>query len=345
MLEKIILKINKIILLGCFLLGCFFLGFFLWGQKQNQGQEWSPFLLGKAMKLSSEHSYYQSQLQEIKPSKNKKEQSKIRLTSFKDMNHQPVQLRVAFLPGIIELEEGSAYREGKLREMAQQLKSQKPDFSIFLGGLMDFSGKSKPDLNELEKLKSFLDANFGKYFIVFGEEDLTCGDPCLDAWQEVFFGIADIKNGKPRKPFYDFKNADLTFGLISSFYPQKEAMDDRQLQWLTSLIDARSEVGDSLVLVSNSLGRGFQEDFKDDCLGMKCDFFSQLSNKKNQLVIGDFSGKLIYKELAGVGFIGSVKKDPFSKQEREFLIVDFSKESYLPKAISLETGKSRVIKK
>ena len=194
-------------------------------------------------------------------------------------------------------------------ETWEQAAKKNADFVIFTG---DIITASAPTLAEnrvrITKTKELLDQYFPstKYYLDFAHHDLECGDPCVDLWNEIFFG-KEYQPGETRKLYYSFDYANTHFVLLSSDYPLKRSVDQAQLEWLDQDLEQTNKK--YKIVVSHVPPITFFEESKAICHDMSCSEpnRTQLMNilKKHQvdLVLSGHEEAFALKFEEGINFV------------------------------------------
>lgn len=213
--------------------------------------------------------------------------------------------------------------------MLDQIKKQNTTMVLFTGDLITNTLPSAQEVrNRVTNLKALIDQYLkSKYFIVFGKHDIECGQVCIDAWQEIFFG-KKYEVSEVRKLYYSFDFGMTHFVILSSEHPLKHSIDDEQLSWLEADL-AKNQKPNKIVFSHVPPVTFFQESARE-CHDMSCSSVQRdklmniLKKYKVDAVVSGHEHTFDHKIVDGIDFIlsgdtgngdrhkGTIKKEMFS---------------------------------
>lgn len=213
-----------------------------------------------------------------------------------------------------------------LEKMLATSAKLSPDFALFTGDLITMTDVSTKKLTALKKL---IDSYYQKYYIAFGKHDVECGEPCVLAWQKIFFHQQSLQQS-PQNLYHSFDHENVHFVLLSSDYPLKHGVDDAQLIWLEE--DLAHTEKDHIIVISHVPPVNFYEESTEECHDMTCDETRRarlqniFSTYDVDMVISGHEHTFAHKIVADTdyviaGNVGNGKRHDESLWQNSFLLI------------------------
>jgi hypothetical protein len=185
-----------------------------------------------------------------------------------------------------------------------QAKTLNPDFAVFNGDIITATGDNNRAL--IQNVKSLIESNFDRYFLVLDKHDYECGEPCIDLWFDIFWN-KKIRDGEQRKLYYSFDYKNTHFAVLSTSYPIKYSVDDLQLDWLAN--DLQKTDKENIIVLAHVPMINFYKESKEECHDMSCSepnrtrLVSILENNKVDLVLLGHEATFDHKEKNGIDYV------------------------------------------
>ncbi|MEN8252243.1 MAG: metallophosphoesterase [Patescibacteria group bacterium] len=236
-----------------------------------------------------------------------------------------------------------------LEHIIAKSKTFKPDFALFTGDILvsDF-----PDKPRLQNVKNLIEKYYDDYYTVIGKHDIECGLKCIDAWQEVFYDINYEKEDE-RILYHSFDYENTHFVLLSSEYPIKHSVDNKQLAWLDE--DLANTDKDHIIVASHVPPVNFFKKSAKECHDMTCSepqrtkLINILKKHRVDLVISGHEHVFDHKIVDGIDFIlagnsGNGKRYKNSTWEDSFSLINVSQYGINLRALGADGHLIREIK-
>ncbi len=222
--------------------------------------------------------------------------------------------------------------------MLAKAASYKPNFALFTGDLL---ASDSPDKSRLHNVKKIIEKYYTTYYIAIGKHDIECGIKCIDAWNEVFYDKKHI-SGEKRILYHSFDYENTHFVLISSEYPIKHSIDDKQLTWLDN--DLTNTDKEHIIVASHVPPVNFFKESAKACHDMSCSepqrtkLINILKKHHVDLVLSGHEHVFDHKIIDGIDFViagnnGNGKRYKDSTWEDSFSQIHVSDKHITLKAI------------
>ena len=204
----------------------------------------------------------------------------------------------------------------ELAEVMKKSKTYNPDFALFTGDIITASGANDAEnRSRIENAVNVIQEQFNNYYIVFGKHDIECGTKCVEFWNEVLFD-KKASEGESQTLFHSFDYLNTHFVLLSTNYPDKHSIDEKQLTWLEE--DLSGNTKKNTIVVQHVPPVTFFSKSAKQCHDMSCSGDVQrklldiFKKHKVDLVISGHEHAFDHKIVDGTHFVlsGSCGKSP-----------------------------------
>jgi len=216
--------------------------------------------------------------------------------------------------------------------------SFKPAFALFTGDLL---ASDSPDKIRLSRVKKLIEKYYDVFYISIGKHDVECGAKCVDAWNKVFYN-KDPVTGEERILYHSFDYENTHFVLLSSDFPLKHSIDDKQLKWLDE--DLSNTDMDHIIVAVHVPPVNFFKKSAKECHDMSCSepqrtkLMNILKKYHVDLVLSGHEHVFDHKVVDGINFVlagnsGNGKRYKDSTWEDSFSLINVSKNHITLKGI------------
>ncbi|MBD3238514.1 MAG: hypothetical protein GF332_02655 [Candidatus Moranbacteria bacterium] len=224
-----------------------------------------------------------------------------------DFTAKPLNTTPVFKFVVIGDSESYKTATGYNKELPNVLKvasEQNPDFAVFTGDIITAVDKVS-NKTRILNLKHLIDSYFEKYYLVIDKHDIECGLTCVDLWHQIFWNKTFTAN-QERILYYSFDYENTHFVILSTSYPIKYSLDQKQLDWLERDLAANQKP--NTIVFQHVPPVTFFEESAEDCHDLSCSEKAQkrlldlLQRFKVDLVIAGHEHSFEYQEKYGIDF-------------------------------------------
>lgn len=276
---KLIKKINALFLGILFSAGAVFSGILLWSSWENSEID-EMFIGGKASRYSQKtnqgqqiQGYQADDTEEsviLEFASTEKIGDELEEPSVEeDLKNNVVNEKFSF----VAIGDSESYSEGtgynnELVGVMSSAREKRPDFALFTGDIISTSDeKISGNIWRIKALKKEIENYFNNYYIAFGKHDVECGNKCIDAWNDIFFDVK-TSGSDERKLYFSFDYLNTHFAVLSTDYPKKHSVDEKQLEWLKMDLEKNSKP--NTIVVQHVSPVSFFKESAKECHDMSC---------------------------------------------------------------------------
>lgn len=150
-----------------------------------------------------------------------------------------------------------------------KVRSLAPDFALFTGDIIMANADPAGPRASVTNAVKIIDEYFPTMptYITFGWHDVECGVRCVDYWNAFKFGNPYVP-GEARSLDFAFSHENARFILVSTDFPKKRTLTNKQLEWLEE--ELKKTTKEHVIIGMHVPPVTFFEDSAEDCHDFAC---------------------------------------------------------------------------